>query len=268
MKARKFIYSFLALCIFALSLQSCFQDLGQDPAFDYPEQPKPTYTGKYSGETFYLPFEDSYSEQFTFNEATEIGTPGFGAGKFGRAYKGATNTYLTYPVSDLTSGFSAAFWYKLDATPDRGGILTIAADDPGAAANAKNNRTKGFRFFREAGNGGQTFKLNAGNGSSDSWFDGGAAAMLNPETTGSGWVFLAFTISSSECVVYINGQVVSRGSFSGISWEGCSTLSIGSGAPYFTGWNHLSDNSLIDELRLFNKALTQQEIQTIMNDQQ
>ena len=78
------------------------------------------------------------------------------------------------------------------------------------------------------------------------------------------WVHIAFTISNTECAVYFNGEVVKDGAFSGISWSGCDIMSIGSGVPRFTGWEHFSDHSLIDELRLFNKALTQEEIQTIM----
>jgi hypothetical protein len=76
---------------------------------------------------------------------------------------------------------------------------------------------------------------------------------------------MAFTISGTECVVYINGVVVSQGTFSGIDWTGCDILSIMSGAPRFTEWGHFSDLSLMDELRIFNKALTQTEVQTIMN---
>ena len=100
-----------------------------------------------------------------------------------------------------------------------------------------------------------------GNGTADSWFDGGATASIPSDTTN--WVHLAFTISGSECVVYIDGEVVSQGSFDGVDWTGCDLLSIGSGAPRFTQWNHLSDQSFIDELRLFNKALTQEEVQGI-----
>ncbi|MDR1370686.1 MAG: LamG domain-containing protein [Dysgonamonadaceae bacterium] len=263
---RAYFYLLIALVTAALGLQSCFQDLDQDPPYNYPEMAKPTYEAKYDGEIFYLPFEDNYAEQFTLDEPAVVGTPDFQAGKIGKAYKGAADSYLSFFPKGLSQSFSAAFWYKLNATPDRGGILCISPDDPAAAAAAKNNRTKGFRFFREPGNGGQTFKLNVGNGTADSWFDGGANAMLNPETTGSGWVFMAFTISKTECIVYINGEIVSQGSISGgISWEGCENISIGSGAPYFTEWGHLADASLIDELRLFNKTLSQQEIRVIMN---
>jgi len=60
--------------------------------------------------------------------------------------------------------------------------------------------------------------------------------------------------------------VVSQGAYPGISWANCDILTIGSGAPNFTEWGHLSDLSLIDELRIFDKALTQEEIQQMVED--
>jgi hypothetical protein len=110
----------------------------------------------------------------------------------------------------------------------------------------------------------QRFKLNVGTGTSDTWFDGGAAADVDPTT--DEWVHFAFTISQTEAVVYINGQVVSQGPLAGVSWEGCDILSIMSGAPRFTEWGHLSDESFMDELHLFNRALTQGQVQAIMDD--
>jgi hypothetical protein len=151
---------------------------------------------------------------------------------------------------------------KVNPVPDRAGILVMGPPDA-AAPTAMNNRTSGFRFFRENAGGKQRFKLNAGNGTADSWFDGGAAADVDP-TTGT-WNHFAYTISATECVVYINGEIAKQGTFTGIDWTGCDILSIMSGAPRFTGWNHFSDLSLMDELRIFNKALTQAEVKTIMN---
>lgn len=98
----------------------------------------------------------------------------------------------------------------------------------------------------------------------DSWFDGGADADVDP-TTGD-WVHFAFSISDVEAVVYINGEVAKQGVFTGIDWTGCDVLSIMSGAPRFTGWNHWSDESLMDELRLFNKAITADEVNLLYND--
>ncbi len=227
------------------------------------------YQPKYNGEIFYMPFDDNYQELISEAFATKVGFPTFTEGKTGLAYKGAENGYLTFPLKDASKNinlgntqFSAAFWYKLNATPDRAGVLVVSPKDS-PPAGEDNNLLSGFRFFREAGNGGQTFKLNVGDGTGSSWFDGGAAAT----TTSSGWIHLAFTISGTECVVYLNGAVASKSSFSGISWNACESVSIMSGAPYFTGWSHNSDESFMDELRIFDKALTVEEIQAIMNDQ-
>ncbi len=221
---------------------------------------EPPYTPLYPGETFYMNFDGSYSELITVTDATEVGNPGFapearvGTG----AYQGAADSYLTFPTDGLLANeFSASFWLKVNATPDRAGVLVIGPPDTNNP-DAQNNRTSGFRFFRENAGGMQRFKLNVGRGDGDSWFDGGAAADVDP--TLDQWVHFAFTISGTECVVYKNGEVVSQNSFTGVDWTGCDVLSIMSGAPRFTGWNHLSDQSYMDELRLFNMVLTQDEI--------
>ncbi|HEX6224007.1 MAG TPA: LamG-like jellyroll fold domain-containing protein [Chryseolinea sp.] len=223
----------------------------------------PPYQPVFEGETLYMPFDGDYMDLVRIANASKVGSPGFNdAGKVGKSYAGAADGYLTLPTTGITTNeFSAAFWYNLNSAPDRSGILTIGPPDPNLPATP-NNRKSGFRFFREGSATNQTFKLNVGDGAADSWFDGGAAASLNPATTD--WVHLAFTISDSQVVVYINGTVVSQGSFAGVDWTGCDILSIASGAPRFTEWGHLSDQSLFDELRMFNKALTKDEIVAIM----
>lgn len=225
------------------------------------------YTPKYDGETFYMSFDDEFSDEMSGTTATVVGTPGFSDdAKSGKSFAGAADSYLSFPTDGLTSGeFSAVFWYKPNSTPDRAGILVMGPPDPDKP-NTPNNRKKGFRFFREGSATSQIFKLNVGTGDSDSWFDGGATATV--DVTSPDWVHLAFTISGTEGVVYINGEVVKQGDLSGIDWTDCDILSIGSGAPRFTEWNHLSDLSLYDELRFFNKALTQAEIQQIIADEQ
>ncbi|HSO86244.1 MAG TPA: LamG domain-containing protein [Draconibacterium sp.] len=226
------------------------------------------YVPKYGGEVFYMPFDGNYKEMNSKIEATKMGTPDFADGKKGKAYAGAADSYLTFPTTGLKNNeFSAVFWTKINAAPDRAGILIMGPEDKGNASypTVQNNRKSGFRFFREGSATAQIFKLNAGNGTADSWFDGGATATINP--TAGKWVHMAFTISATECVVYFDGEVVKQGSFGGINWDGCDILSIMSGAPRFTEWNHLSDLSLMDELRIFNKALTQAEIKTIFNNE-
>ena len=96
------------------------------------------------------------------------------------------------------------------------------------------------------------------------WFDGGVAADVDP-TTGN-WVHLAFAIGTTEARVYIDGVEVNQGAFDGIDWTGCDLLSIMSGSPRFNGWNHKSDESQMDELYLFDKALSEEEVILLRND--
>lgn len=221
---------------------------------------EPPYTPIFLGETFYMPFEGSYTDLVSITDATEVGSPGFaGQAKVGSdAYAGATDSYLTFPTDGLLGNeFSASFWLNVNATPDRAGILVIGPEDTNNP-DAQNNRTSGFRFFRENAGGEQRFKLNVGNGTADSWFDGGDMADVIPDT--GEWNHFAFTISDTEAVVYINGEIATQGAFTGVDWTGCDILSIMSGSPRFNGWNHKSDLSYMDELRLFNVALTQEDI--------
>ncbi|MCM4167422.1 hypothetical protein KCTC52924_01083 [Arenibacter antarcticus] len=226
------------------------------------------YTGEFDGEMFYLAFDGDTKNKFTNAAATIIGAPGF-AGESVRgtdAYAGAADSYLTYPTTGLTTPeFSATFWYNLNAAPDRAGILVMGPEDLERPEfpTVQNLRTNGFRFFREGNATNQTFKLNVGNGTADTWVDGGAAASLDPTTTG--WVHMAFTIANGKAIVYFDGEIVKESDFSGVDWTGCDLLSVGSGAPRFTEWGHSYDASFIDELRLFNKALSQEEIQNIRN---
>lgn len=227
----------------------------------------PPYVPVYDGEIFYMPFDGDYMELNSFQAATEVGDPGFAGESVegGNAYAGAADSYLTFPAEDLqTIEFSAVFWMNINVPPDRAGILVMSPEDP-ANPSAQNDRTSGFRFLREQTEFGQTFKLNVGTGTDETWFDGKEAASFDPIT--DDWVHLAFTISAEQASVYINGNVVSQGELAGIDWTGADLLSIMSGAPRFTGWDHLSDLSYMDELRLFNKALTQEEIQGIIENE-
>ena len=226
------------------------------------------YTGEFDGEMFYLPFDGDVKNKFTNAEATIVGAPSFaGEGIRGAdAYAGAADSYLTFPTTGLTTQeFSASFWYNVNAAPGRAGILVMGPEDLERPEfpTVQNLRTSGFRFFREGDDTNQTFKLNVGNGTADTWVDGGAAASLDPTT--AGWVHMAFTIGNGKAIVYFDGEIVKESDFTGVDWTGCNLLTIGSGAPRFTEWGHLSDSSFIDELRLYNKVLTQEEVQTVRN---
>ncbi|MCM8569013.1 Ig-like domain-containing protein [Gramella jeungdoensis] len=220
-----------------------------------------------SSVTLDMPFDGQFKDMASNRDVTVVGDPGFaGESKEGsNAYAGAAGAYLTLPSAGLTSEtFSATMWYKLNATPDRAGILVMGPEDTENAGypETQNKRTSGFRFFREKGaDGHQRFKLNVGNGTADAWVDGGTAADVAND---AGWVHLAFTISQSKAIVYIDGQVVKDADISGLDWTGVEIVSVMSGAPRFTAWGHMSDQSYLDGLRFYNKVLTQEEIQAMI----
>ncbi|WP_405199589.1 LamG-like jellyroll fold domain-containing protein [Christiangramia sp. LLG6405-1] len=215
-----------------------------------------------SSETLKISFDGSYQDAASNREIATVGSPGYAgeAASGSNAYAGAADSYLTASTEGLTSSqFSATFWYKADATNDRAGILTMAAADS-ENPDAQNNRTKGFRLFREGNAEEQRIKLNVGTGDGESWNDGGVV-----DVTAGEWVHVAFTISETETVIYLNGEAVNTGTLaSPIDWTGADLLSIMSGAPRFTGWGHLADTSYMDELTFFNKVLTEDEIESMM----
>ena len=227
------------------------------------------YQPVYEGEIFYMPFDGDYQELVSKENAIEIGNPGFAVEsvKGGNAYAGAEGSYLIFPAEKLTNEeFSAVFWIKVNTSFRRAGILVIAPPDEDEDEDEQNNRTSGFRFFREGNSAIQTFKLNVGTGFGDTWFDGGSLASVFPAFTDD-WIHIGFTISGSRATIFINGRIVSQANFEGVDWANCDILSIGSGAPRFTSDGHLSDESYLDELRIFDKALLPEEIRMIMDNE-
>lgn len=264
MKMNKYIkYSIqlLFLVITMVAFQSCFQDLGQNPPFDYPEQPQKPPLGE-DGQMFYMAFNDNYNEYQSLGKATVVGSPGFAEGKEGSAYAGAANSYLSFSTASfaapLNSTMTFTFWYKINGTPSNAGILTISPVDEGKAADKQNNRTSGIRIFREESGEMQRIKANIGNGEGDVWLDGGTKADV--DFTNPTWKFISLVLSEGKTSLYIDAVEVATSNLSKVSWKGADLMVIGSGAPRFTEWGHLSDNSLIDELRIYNKALSATDI--------
>ena len=204
-----------------------------------------------------MPFDGKYNDRVSYNMATSVGTPAFlGSGYAGNnAYKGATDSYLNYPLAGLFGGsaFSVSFYYKVNASPDRAGIVTVG--NP----NVAEDRSKGFRIFREGNATEQRIKLNLGIGGGESWNDGGVITVAN-----GNWVHVVVTVSPTESKIYFDGVLKTTSTFTApVDWTNCSMVNIGAGGPTFSYWNHLSDLSGLDELRFFNKTLTQSEIDAL-----
>lgn len=208
----------------------------------------PPYTPM-EGEVFYLPFDDNFLNIIAGSEVNVQGGPGFATGKIGSAYAGATDSYITYPSSGIVgSTFSLAFWYKINATPLRAGIIAISPEG--------DSRSVGLRLFRENSGANQNIGLNIGIGSTEVWMNPFVVVPADED-----WMHIAISISATTATIYVNGTPVKEQVLDApMDWTGCSSITIASGMPNFVYWEHFSDLSLYDELRFFNKALTQEEV--------
>ena len=214
------------------------------------------YSAQFDGEVLYMPFNADFMDFISFQEAGEVGNPGFAGDAFlgADAFQGAADSYLTFPMDNLKSTeFGAAFWYKVNPTPDRAGILVVGDD--------AEDRNQGFRLFREGNADEQRIKLNVGTGAAESWNDGGVI-----DVTAGEWVHVAVSISQTQSTIYFNGvEMLTADLPAPIDWTGCEELHIGAGGPTFDYWDHGYDASQMDELRIFDRALTQSDIQIMMN---
>jgi hypothetical protein len=207
------------------------------------------------GEVLYFPLDGYYLDLISGNAAALVGTPGFATGKVNDAYAGATDAYLTYPTTGLLGDeFSLSFWYKINAIPDRAGIVAISPPtDPLAP-----DRSKGLRLFREISGANQNIGLNIGIGAVEVW--------MNPLITvppDEDWMHIAISISTTHATIYKNGEVALETDLAAkIDWTGCNSITIGSGEPNFVYWLHFSDLSLYDEMHFFTRAITAAEVQS------
>ena len=237
-----------------LRLHNVALSAGQINAMIASENP---YEPEIASETFYMPFDGNFIEMNTAATATQIGSPGFAGISYAGsdAFMNQPDSYLSYPLNGwFGDEFSVAFWYNVNVSPDRAGIVVVGNDTP-------ENRNQGFRIFREGNATEQRIKLNVGIGEGESWNDGGII-----DATAGDWVHVAVTVSTTESKIYLNGELVNTSEFaSSVDWTGCSEVHIGSGGPTFSYWNHLYDASALDELRFFNASLSQEQIQSLLN---
>lgn len=237
----------------------------------------------YDGEIFYMPFDGDYFELVGIREATGGVHTTFADGVKGKALSldAAQKSYLIFePDSTVTDveSFSLSFWVNpefVDADNNGGidGILGLV--------NLSNvNKFWGnIDFFVENGSNptdGADMRIHITNGSDETWITN-----VNdiPGFFGQ-WTnhILTYDASSSEFKYYINGVLMTTAS---ASWSGAMSFE-DSGPLVMGAVQFQTDPSLtsatgsqpwasyltgeLDEVRIFNKALSQEEIDVIVNN--
>ncbi|WP_432824871.1 LamG-like jellyroll fold domain-containing protein [Dactylosporangium sp. CA-092794] len=168
------------------------------------------------------------------------------AGKYGGAlsFNGSANV-VKVPSSaslNLSAGLTLAAWVQPTAS-QQGWRTIMQKEDSAWFLNASNDAGP----LRPAGG------VTSTNGS-DAAVSGPTASPLNQ------WTHVALTYDGSNLRLYVNGTLVTTKAKTGALQQTTQPLSIGGNTPYgeyFTG--------LIDEARVYNRALTAAEVQTIMN---
>jgi hypothetical protein len=239
------------------------------------------YQPKYEGEIVYMPFDGDYLELLTITEGTKGGAPVFVDGLVGKAvsFDAANKGYVLFP-SDTLSGvanFSMSFWVKpkfVDSNTDGGidGILGLV--------NFSN--TTGFwgniDFFVENGSTAAAAKMaiHVTNDDSEVWL----TEVNNVPNFFGVWSNHTVTYDGvlHEFKYYINGELkltkaagwtdaltFKNGGplvFGTVQFQTSPSLTTGSAAQpwasYLTGQ--------LDEIRIFNRALSSTEVQQIYDD--
>jgi PKD repeat protein len=187
------------------------------------------------------------------NNGTITNATWSGAGEFGGAlaFSGSLNSYVTVknsPSLSLTKGMTLEAWVNPRSlkSPDNGWDAVIAKEH--------HNSANDISYALYAANG--TGTPPAGDilvGATDYGAQGASALPLGT------WTFLAATYDGTNLNVYVNGTLAGSTRISGSIFTTSAPLRIGGdlSGEMFTG--------LIDNVRIYNIALSQAAVQTDMN---
>lgn len=241
------------------------------------------YQPIYDGEVFYMPLDDEVLELISITQATVVGSPSFVPGKVGKAvrFDAANKAYMLFPSDAVSavSSFSVSFWTHpefVDSNSDGGidGILGLA--------NFSN--VSGFwgnlDWFVENGSNPSAALIKAhvtnGNGG-ETWIEVPGVTNFFGEWTHH---VLTYDATAEEFVYYIDAVPVATVA---AGWDG--PLAFADGGPMVFGTVHFMTNpslttgsgaqdwasyltGSLDEIRIFNKGLSQAEVEQIYNDAQ
>ncbi len=198
--------------------------------------------------------------------ATTTGTPSFGTDKAGIAnntYQGAASSYYLYDISTAEwkdQDLTISFYYKNanQASSGRAGIVTLWDGTDGLNGIATLRRDYGYssNWGTEAGDtwAGSTSKNSAG-----------GSTIVNDIPYSNEWQLVTYTVGNNVLKVYVDGVLsVTNNLTSPISWAGVNELSIGSGLPNYDRFSYATTLGQIDDVRIYDSALTQDQIKELM----
>jgi hypothetical protein len=285
MKRINNIFLSVLATVLLMGASSCFQDLGQDPAFDYP----PKYVPAYNPLKLYLSFDENEKNVSNYRFSTVAIGGSYVSGEIGKAFQSADGDYViaTPPASLVDTiinlgSFTYAFWINAPRPDGVCGLLSIA----------KSDHSRGYvNLYSENFNDGNTAYLKGflrtlpadGGAAKETWIDVGGVV---PEGTSKAtnvwnkWTHLAFRYNSANSTISIfrDGEavllnrVLGGGTFGPLVFDpafcngnivfGALSPKAGQTTGTQDAWvvNAKTIAGQFDQIRFYNKALSDAEI--------
>jgi hypothetical protein len=184
------------------------------------------------------------------NDGIFVGKPEFVAGKFGKAMKlNGTDSCIEVASNktlDLTDQVTMLCWFNWGGTGD--GWQTLFSKGPMSGTN------ENYALFINTTSGYFHFILTPG------------GARINTDSPGgltkkNEWQFVAATYDGKMVRMYLDGTMIKEQALTGSSTPNASNLRLGNRETSPHWWS-----GMLDEMALFNTALTEAEINAIMKD--
>ncbi len=189
------------------------------------------------------------------NDGSAVGSVSFTNGVSGQAIQLDGDGYVEVPSSEslnITNEITLVAYVKWTIDPKNGAknANIICKGKKNAGFDAEPYRLQ-HGFYD---NNNFEFALNTNNGRTFI-----PNPSLSPKVTENTWYYLAGTYNGSEMVLYVNGNIESKKSHTGLIDKHDSPLWIGSAGDI------RKFNGIIDEVQIYNRALSEAEIKSIGN---
>ena len=190
----------------------------------------------------YYDFNGNANDDYGVYNGKWVGNEQYALGKFGQAAKfdGKNNIKLNLPT--MGSEINVSFWFKANNTDN---LCTMVGVPRSTNTNISNSNAI-FYFYND--------KLVV-----ERFYSHGIKQTQTESKIESGiWYHISANINDNQAIIYLNGNKVNANNTYDDYWGGVNNIGSGGKRHYFNG--------LIDEVKVYNKPLTDDQILKLYNE--